>query len=78
MEFPYSVAGLTAQHLKMRWPDIDEPYAPDRPGTRFRMPSARFPSCSASVTEPWPRQSTPDACAVACRLQRSPETRHSH
>ena len=37
MEFPYSVAGLTAQHLKMRWPDIDVPYAPDKPGTRFRM-----------------------------------------
>jgi flagellum-specific peptidoglycan hydrolase FlgJ len=37
MEFPYSVAGLTIQHLKMRWPDIDEPYAPDKPGTRFRM-----------------------------------------
>ena len=36
MEFPYSVAGLTAQHLKMRWPDIGEPYAPDKPGTRFR------------------------------------------
>ena len=25
MEFPYSVAGLTDQHLKMRWPDIKEP-----------------------------------------------------
>ena len=43
MEFPYSVAGLTAQHLKMRWPDIDEPYAPDRPGTRFRMPFGAVP-----------------------------------
>jgi len=38
MEFPYSVAGLTAQHLKMRWPDIDDQRAPDKPGTRFRMP----------------------------------------
>jgi flagellum-specific peptidoglycan hydrolase FlgJ len=37
MELPYSVAGLTAQHLKMRWPDINEPHAPDKPGTRFRM-----------------------------------------
>jgi flagellum-specific peptidoglycan hydrolase FlgJ len=35
MEFPYSVEGLTAQHLKMRWPDIDE-NAPDKPGSRFR------------------------------------------
>ena len=43
MEFPYSVAGLTVQHLKMRWPDIDEPYAPDRPGTRFRMPFGAVP-----------------------------------
>jgi hypothetical protein len=43
MEFPYSVAGLTAQHLKMRWPDIAEPYAPDRPGTRFRMPFGAVP-----------------------------------
>jgi hypothetical protein len=44
MEFPYSVAGLTAQHLKMRWPDIDEPYAPDKPGTRFRMPFGAVPA----------------------------------
>ena len=36
MEFPYAVAGLTAQHLKMRWPDIREPKAPDKPGSRFR------------------------------------------
>jgi hypothetical protein len=43
MEFPYSVAGLTAQHLKMRWPDIDVPYAPDKPGTRFRMPFGAVP-----------------------------------
>jgi hypothetical protein len=43
MEFPYSVAGLTAQHLKMRWPDIDKPYAPDKPGTRFRMPFGAVP-----------------------------------
>jgi flagellum-specific peptidoglycan hydrolase FlgJ len=35
MEFPYSVEGLTAQHVKMRWPDIGED-APDRPGSRFR------------------------------------------
>jgi hypothetical protein len=43
MEFPYSVAGLTAQHLKMRWPDIDDPHAPDKPGTRFRRPFGAVP-----------------------------------
>jgi len=37
MKFPYSVAGLTAQHLKMRWPDVGGPDAPDKPGARFRM-----------------------------------------
>jgi flagellum-specific peptidoglycan hydrolase FlgJ len=35
MEFPYSVEGLTAQHMKMRWPDIGDE-APDKPGARFR------------------------------------------
>ena len=43
MEFPYSVAGLTAQHMKMRWPNIDEPNAPDRPGGRFRVPFGAVP-----------------------------------
>jgi flagellum-specific peptidoglycan hydrolase FlgJ len=43
MEFPYSVAGLTAQHLSMRWPNIDESRAPDRPGARFRMPFGAVP-----------------------------------
>ncbi|MGE5134956.1 MAG: glucosaminidase domain-containing protein [Gemmatimonadota bacterium] len=43
MEFPYSVAGLTAQRLKMRWPNIDDPNAPDKPGTRFRMPFGAVP-----------------------------------
>jgi flagellum-specific peptidoglycan hydrolase FlgJ len=43
MEFPYSVAGLTAQHLKMRWPDIEDPHAPDKPGTRFRRPFGAVP-----------------------------------
>jgi len=43
MEFPYSVAGLTTQHLKMRWPDIGDPRAPDRPGTRFRLPFGAVP-----------------------------------
>jgi hypothetical protein len=43
MEFPYSVAGLTHQHLKMRWPDIADPNAPDKPGARFRMPFGAVP-----------------------------------
>ena len=42
MEFPYSVEGLTAQHVKMRWPDIGE-QAPDKPGTRFRMSFGAVP-----------------------------------
>lgn len=44
MEFPYSVAGLTPQHLKMHWPAIDDPDAPDRPGGRFRMPFGAVPT----------------------------------
>jgi Mannosyl-glycoprotein endo-beta-N-acetylglucosaminidase len=43
LEFPYSVAGLTDQHMKMRWPNIDDPNAPDKPGTRFRMPFGAVP-----------------------------------
>lgn len=43
MEFPYAVAGLTAQHLSMRWPNIDEPSAPDKPGGRFRRPFGAVP-----------------------------------
>jgi hypothetical protein len=43
MEFPYSVQGLTAQHMKMRWPDIKDPNAPDKPGARFRMPFGAVP-----------------------------------
>jgi hypothetical protein len=43
MEFPYSVAGLTGHLLSMRWPNIAEPNAPDRPGTRFRMPFGAVP-----------------------------------
>ena len=42
MEFPYSVEGLTAQHVKMRWPDIGED-APDKPGTRFRRSFGAVP-----------------------------------
>jgi flagellum-specific peptidoglycan hydrolase FlgJ len=43
MEFPYSVAGLTAQNLNMRWPNIAEPNTPDKPGTRFHMPFGAVP-----------------------------------
>ena len=43
MEFPYSVAGLTEQRTKMRWPDIKDRNAPDKPGTRFRMPFGAVP-----------------------------------
>jgi len=43
MEFPYSVAGLTAQHMKMHWPVIDDPDAPDRPGAKFREPFGAVP-----------------------------------
>ena len=43
MEFPYAVEGLTAQHTKMRWPDIKDLDAPDKPGTRFRMPFGAVP-----------------------------------
>ena len=43
MDFPYSVAGLTADHTHMRWPNIAEPHAPDRPGSRFRQPFGAVP-----------------------------------
>ncbi len=43
MEFPYSVAGLTAQHQKMHWPGLDVPDAPDRPGAKFREPFGAVP-----------------------------------
>lgn len=43
VEFPYSMAGLTAAHQKMRWPSVDAPDAPDRPGTRFRQPFGAIP-----------------------------------
>jgi flagellum-specific peptidoglycan hydrolase FlgJ len=43
VEFPYSMAGLTAAHQKMRWPSVDDPGAPDRPGTRFRQPFGAVP-----------------------------------
>jgi len=43
MEFPYSVAGLTVQHMNMRWPNIAEPNTPDKPGSRFRLPFGAVP-----------------------------------
>jgi hypothetical protein len=43
MEFPYSVAGLTTQHMHMRWPNIDEPEAPDKPGARYHKPFGAVP-----------------------------------
>jgi flagellum-specific peptidoglycan hydrolase FlgJ len=43
MEFPYSVEGLTAQHVKMRWPDVKDRNPPDKPGARFRMPFGAVP-----------------------------------
>ena len=43
MEFPYSVAGLTAAHQKMHWPPINDSGAPDRPGSRFRQPFGAVP-----------------------------------
>ena len=43
MEFPYSVAGLTAAHQKMHWPPINDPDTPDRPGARFRQPFGAVP-----------------------------------
>lgn len=43
MEFPYSVAGLTVEHLSMRWPTIGEANAPDKPGGRFRGPFGAVP-----------------------------------
>ncbi|HEY1346085.1 MAG TPA: glucosaminidase domain-containing protein [Streptosporangiaceae bacterium] len=43
MEFPYSVAGLTPQHVRMRWPRVADPNTPDRPGSRFRRPFGAVP-----------------------------------
>jgi hypothetical protein len=37
------VAGLTVEHLSMRWPTIGEANAPDKPGGRFRGPFGAVP-----------------------------------
>ncbi|MBO0821240.1 MAG: glucosaminidase domain-containing protein [Nocardiopsaceae bacterium] len=43
MEFPYSVAGLTAAHARMHWPAIDSKTVPDRPGSKFKPPFGAVP-----------------------------------
>jgi flagellum-specific peptidoglycan hydrolase FlgJ len=43
MEFPYSVAGLTPQHMRMRWPKVADLNTPDKPGSRFRKPFGAVP-----------------------------------
>jgi hypothetical protein len=43
MDFPYSVAGLSVDHTHMRWPNIDDPNAPDKPGSRFRQSFGAVP-----------------------------------
>ena len=43
MEFPYSVEGLTAHHLKMRWPDIPDTPKTDKAGARFPMAFGAVP-----------------------------------
>ena len=43
LEFPYSVEGLSEGQVRMRWPAISEPNAPDKPGTKFRMPFGAVP-----------------------------------
>jgi flagellum-specific peptidoglycan hydrolase FlgJ len=35
MKFPYSVAGLTENHLGLRWPEFAPPHSGDRPRGRF-------------------------------------------
>jgi hypothetical protein len=43
MEFPYSVAGLTPHHTRMRWPDLGEHGVPDKQGSRFHMSFGAVP-----------------------------------
>jgi flagellum-specific peptidoglycan hydrolase FlgJ len=43
MEFPYSVAGLTDRHVRMRWPRITDPGNGDRPGARFHRRFGALP-----------------------------------
>jgi len=43
LDFPYSVQGLTAEHMKMRWPDVPDAPQSDKPGARFPMPFGAVP-----------------------------------
>jgi hypothetical protein len=43
MKFPYSVAGLSENHLTMRWPDFAPRNSGDRPGGRFRRKFGAVP-----------------------------------
>jgi flagellum-specific peptidoglycan hydrolase FlgJ len=43
LDFPYSVQGLTARHMKMRWPDVPSAPGSDKPGTRFPLAFGAVP-----------------------------------
>jgi hypothetical protein len=43
LDFPYSVQGLTARHMKMRWPDVADAPDSDKPGTRFPLAFGAVP-----------------------------------
>jgi flagellum-specific peptidoglycan hydrolase FlgJ len=43
LDFPYSVQGLTARHMKMRWPDVPDAPGSDKPGTRFPLAFGAVP-----------------------------------
>ncbi len=70
MEFPYSVEGLTVQHLDLRWPDISAPKAPDKPGTRFRMPFGAVP---VVLSLDYPALDNRQDPWCACLVMRTPE-----
>ena len=43
LDFPYSVQGLTARHMKMRWPDVADAPDSDKPGARFPLAFGAVP-----------------------------------
>ncbi len=43
LDFPYSVQGLTARQMKMRWPDVADAPDSDKPGTRFPLAFGAVP-----------------------------------
>jgi hypothetical protein len=43
LDFPYSVQGLTAQQMKMRWPDVPDAPDSDKPGARFPLAFGAVP-----------------------------------